>query len=190
MNHHLSSTSAPTQRSIISMPMVGNHQMMGNGPGIPHVSGQLQNMQISTQMGINGGMLADHSMMDPLMIPMVNLDPQLQPGEGGCPMYSISTMGGTPVQLQTQSLYQNDYGNSVGGGTSLTEFTKRRNWSQRLLEELQDFLHILTPEMKIVYASPSGKSLTGYDTEELLGRPITDYMHHDDSGLYVQPTQS
>lgn len=163
--------------------------MLVNSPGIPHVSGQLQNMQISTQMGANGGMLADHSMgMDPLMLPMVNLDPQLQPGEGGVPQYNMSSMG-TPVQLQQQSIYQGDYGNSVGGGTSLTEFTKRRNWSQKLLEELLDFLHILSPEMKIVYASPSGKSLTGYDTDELLGRPITDFMHHDDAGLYVQPTR-
>jgi len=160
--------------------------MMGNGPGLPHVSGQLQSMQISSQMSANGGMLGDHSMMmDPLIVPMVNLDPQLQPGDGGVPQYNLSSMG-TPVQLQPQSLYQSDYGSSVGGGTSLTEFTKRRNWSQRLLEELQDFLHILTPEMKIVYASPSGKSLTGYDTEELLGRVITDYMHPDDSGLYAQ----
>ncbi|KAF8458056.1 hypothetical protein BGX38DRAFT_642710 [Terfezia claveryi] len=187
--NHLSSTSAPTQRSLIvpvSMSMVGNLHMMGNGPGIPHVSGQLQNMQISSQMGANGGMLTDHPMMmDPLSVPMVNLDPQLQPGDGGVPHYNISSMG-TPVQLQPQSLYQSDYGNSVGGGTSLTEFTKRRNWSQRLLEELQDFLHILTPEMKIVYASPSGKSLTGYDTEELLGRMITEYIHPDDATLFMR----
>lgn len=126
--------------------------------------------------------MGDHSMMmDPLIVPMVNLDPQLQPGDGNVSQYNLSSLGA----LQQQSLYQTEYGNSVGGGTSLTEFTKRRNWSQRLLEEIQDFLHILTPEMKIVYASSSGKGLTGYDTEELLGRVITDYMHPDDSGLYV-----
>ena len=186
----MSSTSVSTQRSHmapVTMSMIGNHHMMGNSPGLPHVSGQLQNMQISSQMGPGGGIMGDHSMMmDPLIVPMVNLDPQLQPTDGGgVPQYNLSSLGPASVPLQPPQVYQNDYGNTVGGGTSLTEFTKRRNWSQRLLEELQDFLHILTPEMKIVYASPSGKSLTGFDTEELLGRVITEYMHPDDSGLCV-----
>lgn len=186
----MSSTSVSTQRSHIvpvTMSMIGNHHMMGSAPGLPHVSGQLQNMQISSQMGPGGGIMGDHSMMmDPLIVPMVNLDPQLQPQDGGgVPHYNLSSLGPASVPLQPPQVYQNDYGNTVGGGTSLTEFTKRRNWSQRLLEELQDFLHILTPEMKIVYASPSGKTLTGFDTEELLGRVITEYMHPDDSGLCV-----
>src|ERR1700722_15781756 len=31
-------------------------------------------------------------------------------------------------------------------GSTLAEFTRRRNWSQRIVEELEDFLHILTPD--------------------------------------------
>ncbi|KAI5807644.1 hypothetical protein DFH27DRAFT_328497 [Peziza echinospora] len=183
MNQMLS-TSAPNQRSLIvpvSMSMVSAHQMMANGAGLPHVSGQLQNMQISS-LGPNNAMMGDNSMMmDPLMPlnlgSVGNMDPQLQPAQ-----YSI---GPSPVTLHTP-MYQNDYGHNIGGGTSLTEFTKRRNWSQRLLEELQDFLHILTPEMKIVYASPSGKALTGYEVDELLGRVMTDFIHPDDSGLFIR----
>lgn len=72
---------------------------------------------------------------------------------------------------------------SMGGGSILTEFTKRRNWSQRILEELQDFLHILTPEGRIVYASPSCKGLTGFAAEELMNRFILDFIHPDDSTL-------
>src|SRR5450432_3994389 len=40
-----------------------------------------------------------------------------------------------------------DFGaqSTLSGGSTLTEFTKRRNWPQRVVEELKDFLHILTP---------------------------------------------
>lgn len=71
-------------------------------------------------------------------------------------------------------------------GSTLTEFTKRRNWSQRVLEELRDFLHILTPDGCILYVSPSCKCLTGYDPSQLVGRFIGDFIHPDDSGIFVR----
>ena len=80
------------------------------------------------------------------------------------------------------------YGAQSGfsGGSTLTEFTKRRNWSQRVLEELRDFLHILTPDGRILYVSPSSKALTGYGSEELIGRFLSDYIHADDSGIFIR----
>ncbi|KAG0651733.1 Cutinase palindrome-binding [Hyphodiscus hymeniophilus] len=75
---------------------------------------------------------------------------------------------------------------TLGGGSTLTEFTKRRNWSQRVVEELKDFLHILTPDGRIVYMSPSGKYLTGYTSDELVGKFIVDFIHPDDSGIFVR----
>ena len=75
---------------------------------------------------------------------------------------------------------------NANGGSTLTDFTKRRNWSQRVLEELKDFLHILTPDGRILYVSPSGKSLTGYDQEELIGKFIVDFIHQDDNGVFVR----
>jgi len=72
------------------------------------------------------------------------------------------------------------------GGSTLTEFTKRRNWPQRVVEELRDFLHILTPDGRIVYISPSGKQLTGYAQDELVGRFIVDFIHPDDSSIFVR----
>lgn len=77
-------------------------------------------------------------------------------------------------------------GQSLAAGSTLTEFTKRRNWSQRVVEELKDFLHILTPDGRIIYLSPSGVQLTGYPTEELRGKFIVDYLHPDDSGIFVR----
>ncbi|MCJ1389039.1 blue light receptor [Xylographa bjoerkii] len=75
---------------------------------------------------------------------------------------------------------------SANGGSTLTEFTKRRNWSQRVLEELKDFLHILTPDGRILYISPSGKPLTGYDQSELVGKFIGDFIHPDDNVIFVR----
>lgn len=75
---------------------------------------------------------------------------------------------------------------TLGGGSTLTEFTKRRNWSQRVVEELKDFYHILTPDGRIIYSSPSGEQLTGYSREELIGKFIVDFIHPDDSGIFIR----
>lgn len=71
-------------------------------------------------------------------------------------------------------------------GSTLTEFTKRRNWSQRVLEELKDMLYILTPDGRLLYVSPSVKSLTGYDAQDLNGKFISELIHQDDSALFVR----
>jgi PAS domain S-box-containing protein len=86
--------------------------------------------------------------------------------------------GPLPTGFGTQS--------GVSGGSTLTDFTKRRNWPQRVVEELKDFLHILTPDGRIVYMSPSGEALTGYTREELVGKFIVDFIHTDDSGIFVR----
>jgi PAS domain S-box-containing protein len=71
-------------------------------------------------------------------------------------------------------------------GSTLTEFTKRRNWSQRVLEELRDLLHILTPDGRILYMSPSCKALTGWEPSQLQGRFINEFIHPDDIGIFVK----
>lgn len=71
-------------------------------------------------------------------------------------------------------------------GSTLTEFTKRRNWSQRVLEELRDLLHILTPNGRILYVSPSSKALTGWEPHQLMGRFINEFIHPDDIGIFVK----
>jgi len=75
---------------------------------------------------------------------------------------------------------------AVGSGSTLTEFTKRRNWTHKVVEELKDFLHILTPDGRIIYLSPSGTFLTGYPNEELIGKFIIDFIHADDSGIFMR----
>ncbi|KAF3040571.1 blue light receptor [Didymella keratinophila] len=71
-------------------------------------------------------------------------------------------------------------------GSTLTEFTKRRNWSQRVLEELRDLLHILTPNGRMLYVSPSCKTLTGWEPQQLMGRFINEFIHPEDIGIFVK----
>jgi len=70
--------------------------------------------------------------------------------------------------------------------TSLGEFTKRRNWTQRVVEELRDLLHILTPDGRISYVSPSCKSITGYEAHEFVGNFIGEYVHPDDNTMFMR----
>lgn len=72
------------------------------------------------------------------------------------------------------------------GTSTLTEFTKRRNWSQRVLEEIRDMLFILTPDGRLVYTSPSTKVLTGYENADLNGKFIAEFIHTDDTALFVR----
>lgn len=74
---------------------------------------------------------------------------------------------------------------TVQGGSTLTEFTKRRNWPAKVVEELKDFLQILDAHGRIRYASPSVTSLTGYESDELIDRFVKDLIHPDDVGTFT-----
>lgn len=72
-----------------------------------------------------------------------------------------------------------------GGGSTLTEFTKRRNWPAKVVEELKDFLQILDANGRIRYASPSIVNVTGHTLEELQDSFLKDCIHPDDQGVFV-----
>lgn len=179
-NHNNHSNQQPLTN--LALGSGGVNDQIRSLPMSTYAAAQQQAMAASgSSMMANGG---DTAMMDqPLMLSMNmvsendmrSLDPQL------------STVGDQFAALATTSpltpMPNEDGG--LGGGSTQTEFTKRRNWSQRILEELQDFLHVLTPQGKVVYASPSSKGLTGFGVEELIGKFITEFIHEDDSALYV-----
>jgi PAS domain S-box-containing protein len=68
---------------------------------------------------------------------------------------------------------------------TLTEFTKRRNWPAKVVEELKDFLQILDAHGRIKYASPSVTSVTGYQPEEIVERFLKEIIHPDDVGTFT-----
>lgn len=74
----------------------------------------------------------------------------------------------------------------TNAGSTLTEFTKRRNWSQRVIEEIKDLYYILTPDARFLYVSPSSKLLTGYEQSELTGQFVQEFIHPEDSSLFLR----
>ncbi len=142
--------------------------------------------------------MLDHNgdMMDSLDIDMlpINLDMGLNPRDQQQPREQDNETndgsGGTNGNMNGAGAgpLPTGFGSqaNLNTGSTLTDFTKRRNWSQRVLEELKDFLHILTPDGRILYVSPSAKHLTGYNDSELIGKFIVDFIHSDDSGIFVR----
>ncbi|KAK1979437.1 GATA zinc finger protein [Colletotrichum cereale] len=91
-----------------------------------------------------------------------------------------SVVGGGPPPaggMNAQSLQQ--------AGSTLTEFTKRRNWPAKVVEELKDFLQILDANGRLRYVSPSILNLTGYAAEEITDTFLKDLVHPDDVGVFV-----
>ena len=172
-----------------------------NHPTMPIVNGdQMRNIRMSSfspagvvgqqsmaspgasiSMLSNGG---DTAMMDPPLMMSMNITAENGMGSLDPQLSSVGDQFGLATSAPLTSI-PTEYATPGGGGSTLTEFTKRRNWSQRILEELQDFLHVLTPSGKLVYVSPSSRALTGFGVEDLLGKYITSFIHADDSALYV-----
>lgn len=106
-----------------------------------------------------------------------------------------------PVGATSQLSFQNDPTSTVPGGRTLprstlgpgnlanagtmTEFTKRRNWPAKVVEELQDSLHVLDANGRIKHVSPSAEHLTGYQPSELRGLFLRDLLHRDDVGAFT-----
>lgn len=61
-----------------------------------------------------------------------------------------------------------------------------QNWAEHATQYLADFLHVLSPEGRLVYISPSCSSITGYEPADLLGCFIGDLVHPDDNILITE----
>lgn len=72
------------------------------------------------------------------------------------------------------------------GGAHLTDFTKRKNWPLRVLGELKDFLHVVSPSGKFLFCSPGCLEMVGYSPEELVGRNVSEFIHVDDRDTYIR----
>ncbi|KAK6204134.1 DNA repair protein rad50 [Pestalotiopsis sp. IQ-011] len=71
------------------------------------------------------------------------------------------------------------------GSNTLTEFTKRRNWPAKVVEELKDFLQILDAHGRIKYVSPSVTNLTGFQAEDIVDSFLRELIHPDDLGTFT-----
>ncbi|KNE64375.1 PAS domain S-box protein [Allomyces macrogynus ATCC 38327] len=60
-------------------------------------------------------------------------------------------------------------------------FTKAKDWAQKLIDELSDFIFVLSPQGNIVYVSTSSRAMVGFHGDELVGHHISEFIHPDDA---------
>lgn len=98
--------------------------------------------------------------------------------DGSPPANSVpANTGFVPPTQQPSAQQQN--------GSTLTEFTKRRNWPAKVVEEIKDFLQILDAHGRIKFVSPSVTALTGHGSKDLIERFLKDLIHPDDIGTFT-----
>ncbi|KAI8815148.1 hypothetical protein BJ742DRAFT_782517 [Cladochytrium replicatum] len=62
----------------------------------------------------------------------------------------------------------------------ISHFTANKEGYRRLIHELDDFLHVVSPSGIIQYTAPSVLKYLGYPPEELTGKHVGDLLHKDD----------
>jgi PAS domain S-box-containing protein len=78
----------------------------------------------------------------------------------------------------------------TGTSSGPPEFTRRKNWSQNVLEELRDIVHVLGSDLCLLYCSPATRECLGYQPTELTGHVFTEFLHVDDTDSFVRDFQT
>ncbi|GAA5932979.1 PAS domain-containing GATA-type transcription factor [Sporobolomyces koalae] len=108
-----------------------------------------------------------------------------RPSDAG-PSRRMSTQGQLhrrePSNAGASAPYRKPEGASYNAKASSTTslFSTRKNWSEHIVSEMQDFMHVLSPQGEFVYATPCIKQLAQWSPDELFGRSIFDFIHPDD----------
>ncbi|GAA5815451.1 hypothetical protein MFLAVUS_008961 [Mucor flavus] len=66
------------------------------------------------------------------------------------------------------------------------EFTRRKNWSQSVLESVRDIVHVLNDDLRIIYSSDATIEFLGYKPAELVQHVFTEFIHVDDIDMFVR----
>jgi PAS domain S-box-containing protein len=67
------------------------------------------------------------------------------------------------------------------------EFTRRKNWSQNILDSVRDVLHVLNSStLKIIFCSAAAIEFLGYQPAELVDHNFTEFLHVDDIDTFVR----
>ncbi|CAK7265667.1 white collar 2 type of transcription factor [Sporothrix epigloea] len=74
---------------------------------------------------------------------------------------------------------------NAGASGALAEFTRRKNWPAKVVEELSDLLLIIEPNGRVRFASPNITKILGYTPEEVAGQSLTDMAHSDDRAVLL-----
>ncbi|KAI9485870.1 MAG: MADB protein [Benjaminiella poitrasii] len=79
---------------------------------------------------------------------------------------------------------------NLNTNSSTGDFTRRKNWSQSILESLRDVVHVLSSDLCFVYCSAASSEFLGYKPTELVNRVFTDFLHVDDVDMFVREFRS
>ncbi|OAA81233.1 Cutinase palindrome-binding protein [Akanthomyces lecanii RCEF 1005] len=141
--------------------------------------------EFTSDLGMGGFSSADASMGDAfnpdfaLDAMMANGDADsLDPDSAGAD--NIPGGGPSPVGGPLQPMQLTNPGTST-----LNEFTKRRNWPAKIVEELRDWLQILDANGRLKFVSRSVAEVAGYTEDDLRDVFLKDLVHPDDKGVFV-----
>ena len=117
--------------------------------------------------------------VDATSLPMMGRDCQPYTSMG-LPLNMASQLPHTTAPL-THGFDADNSGTDV---RTAADFTKQSNWVQKVVEDLRDFLQVISCDGKLLYVSPSCKSLTGYEYDHLVGRSVFDFVHDNDRTMF------
>nr|AML78744.1 putative LOV domain-containing protein [Neckera douglasii] len=92
--------------------------------------------------------------------------------------YREAHSGAEPAAVDTSSILDVISSQGLGG---LDNDDAQKAWYRSVLDNSDDFVHVVSLKGAFLYVSPSCKTLLEYDKSELLGKSITSICHPSDS---------
>ncbi|GFF27542.1 cutinase gene palindrome-binding protein [Aspergillus udagawae] len=103
------------------------------------------------------------------------------------------TRGSMDVQALQGSISSsessNDYSNAVPQDAEpqpSLDATTEQVWVKRTLAEMTDMLLLLRPDGTVLYASPSCKWITGYESKQIERDALSRFIHDDDKSVFTR----
>lgn len=72
------------------------------------------------------------------------------------------------------------------GASAVTDFTRRRNWTQRIVDEMKDMLLVLSADGRICYVSPACRTVAEYQPDQLNGKFLSHFIHKNDQATFIR----
>ncbi|KAK4053819.1 white collar 2 type of transcription factor [Microbotryomycetes sp. JL201] len=151
-----------------------NHSLGGQGGSIAqqHMQAAQQQTAASAQQQQLGQAAGSHQAH-------MSGDQQHRRQSAGQAALPRPATAGEPMPIAAPALTQPST-HTVKASSTTSEFTKRKNWSQHIIDEIQDFMHVLSPSGDFIFVTPSIQDMAGWTPDELVGRSISDFVHKDD----------
>ncbi|GAQ08388.1 cutinase gene palindrome-binding protein [Aspergillus lentulus] len=97
------------------------------------------------------------------------------------------------VQTVPRSISSNESGNNYSNAIPQDaepqpslDATTEQVWVQRALAEMTDMLLLLRPDGTVLYASPSCKWITGYESKQIEHDALSRFIHDDDKFVFTR----